>query len=80
MQMGLVLRTFLKTQESRLADMGILLTRSDFSSLLQRGFSILTDEEGNIVKSVTQVQTRQDLHVLLSDGSLQVKTEKIIPE
>lgn len=44
--------------------------------ILQKGFAVVKDKN-NIVKSVTQVDDRQCLEIVLIDGTLGVKVEKI---
>lgn len=39
---------------------------------LERGYAILRDEKGNIVRSPTQLQARQNVNVRLAEGSAQV--------
>ncbi|HEV2608401.1 MAG TPA: exodeoxyribonuclease VII large subunit [Xanthomonadaceae bacterium] len=42
---------------------------------LQRGFAILRDTDGNIVRSVTQTHADQSLSARLADGSIKVRVE-----
>jgi exodeoxyribonuclease VII large subunit len=42
---------------------------------LQRGFAILRDADGNIVRSVTQTHPDQPLSARLADGSIKLRVE-----
>ncbi len=42
---------------------------------LQRGFSILRDDEGRIVRSTTQVRARQSLSAQVADGRIDLRVE-----
>jgi exodeoxyribonuclease VII large subunit len=42
---------------------------------LQRGFAILRDADGNIVRSVTQAHPDQSLSARLADGSIKLRVE-----
>jgi exonuclease VII large subunit len=48
---------------------------------LAQGWSIVTDANGAVVKSLGDVQVGEDVHVLLSDGSFesQVKEKRGTP-
>lgn len=70
----------LKAQEKRLTAVRELLYQSDLSGLLQRGFSVLTDKKGNIIKSVLQVKKSDSLQVLLHDGSLKTQVTEVIAD
>lgn len=43
---------------------------------LARGYSILTDESGQVIRSSTQVQPNQRLQARLSEGEIQCRVEE----
>jgi len=45
------------------------------SSVLNRGYAIVTDESGNVIHEISQVQPEMPLDVQISDGKFKAKTE-----
>ena len=46
-------------------------------SVLKRGFSIVQDENGKIVKSTKQVEIGQNIKILVSDGQIKSEIKQI---
>jgi len=46
-------------------------------AVLERGFSIVTQPDGTIVRSITQVKTRQEIQVQVADGHFAARVETI---
>ena len=46
-------------------------------STLERGFSIITNSEGNITNSIKNVELGENINIILKDGSLEVKILEI---
>ena len=44
-------------------------------SILKRGYAIVTQPDGTLVFSISQVQTGNNLDVLLQDGKVQVTVQ-----
>lgn len=64
--------TALSESKQRLALVEMQLTGLDPEAVLARGYSIVTTEDGTIVRSVKQVLDGQELGVQLADGTIQV--------
>ena len=47
----------------------------DISKIKARGFSLITDENGKIIKSVSDVKKGQALDVELTDGQVKVEVK-----
>lgn len=47
-----------------------LLESADYRSILQRGFAVVTDAEGQIIKQTAQVKPGDPVHIQVSDGTL----------
>jgi len=44
-------------------------------AVLQRGFAVVSDSDGKLIRSVTQAQAGQRLHIQVSDGAFHARTE-----
>lgn len=65
---------------SRLSTLDALERRireADPRKVLQRGYSLIVDSGGHIVKSASDVSADDTLRILFSDGTVQVKVESI---
>lgn len=47
-----------------------LLESADYRSILQRGFAVVTDADGHIVKQTAQVKPGDAVHIQVSDGTI----------
>ena len=45
--------------------------------ILERGYSIVSDKEGNIIKSVKQIKLEDNLNITLSDGEVETTVKKV---
>jgi exodeoxyribonuclease VII large subunit len=63
-------------QEKRLANLKALLRTLGPESAFQRGFSITLTEDGEILRSVTQVKPGEILKTKIADGEVISRTEK----
>ena len=45
--------------------------------VLTRGYSVTSNTDGSLIRSVSQLNTGDDVHVRLSDGSLTAKITEI---
>lgn len=59
--------------EQRLEQARIRLTSLDPRLVLQRGYALLTNEEGHVVSRVAQARAGQRLHASLSDGGVDLE-------
>ncbi|MEO6012145.1 MAG: exodeoxyribonuclease VII large subunit [Devosia sp.] len=62
-------RRILTRQSDRLASLGQLLDSLSYKGVLDRGFALVTDDEGHIVRSKDAVRPGQSLNVEVSNGS-----------
>ena len=49
-------------------------------SVLHRGYSVAMDKSGNLLRSVKDVQSGEELQVRLEDGTLQTKVTSVKPQ
>ena len=70
MRLGLAVDARLVAARRRHAASAGLLRSLSYQSVLQRGFAIVRDAEGSMVRSISTVSPRQRLGVELSDGRL----------
>ncbi len=77
MQLDYVYKLFEKTIEKRLSekkqDLGMLMSRLDGLSplnTLSRGFALVKDEKGNLIKSVKSVKKNDKILVNVADGEI----------
>ena len=47
------------------------------SSTLKRGYAIVTDDSGNVVRSTAQIKQGKNIAVALDDGRLRARVEKV---
>lgn len=66
---------YLRDAERRVHEQARILENLDYRRILQRGYAIVRDEEGNVITSATAVQPHQRLQLQLKDGTLQVQAE-----
>ena len=45
--------------------------------ILERGYSIVSDKEGNIIKSVKEIKLEDNLNITLSDGEVETTVKKV---
>ena len=45
--------------------------------ILSRGYSIVSDEKGNIIKSTKEIKIEDNLHITLSDGDIETTVKKV---
>jgi exodeoxyribonuclease VII large subunit len=60
----------LESRSQRLAAVGTLLGTVSYQNVLARGFAIVTDEDGDIVRQTADVRVGEQVHLMLSDGTL----------
>jgi exodeoxyribonuclease VII large subunit len=66
----------LAINHTHLASLELRLNALNPQAVLERGYAIVTQEEGDLVRSTKQVQTNDDLHVLVSDGKFEVRVKE----
>jgi exodeoxyribonuclease VII large subunit len=57
-------------RHQRLAAVGTLLDTVSYQNVLARGFAVVTNEDGDIVRQTGQVRIGEQVHLMLSDGTL----------
>jgi exodeoxyribonuclease VII large subunit len=57
-------------RRQRLAAVGTLLDTVSYQNVLARGFAVVTNEDGDIVRQTGQVRIGEQVHLMLSDGTL----------
>jgi exodeoxyribonuclease VII large subunit len=60
----------LEARSQRLAAIATLLGTVSYQNVLARGFAIVTDEEGDIVRQTSDVRIGEQVRLMLSDGNL----------
>jgi exodeoxyribonuclease VII large subunit len=63
-------RHHLDNAERRMTHLEALIGANDPARLLERGWSITTDANGNVVRSVHEVVANETLHTRVSDGTI----------
>ena len=63
-------RRIVETRRQGLLASGNLLETVSYQKVLARGFAIVTDDHDNIVRQTGQVRIGEQVHVMLSDGTL----------
>lgn len=66
------LRSMIDQRRQRLESLTKLLDAVSYRNVLDRGFAVVTDAEGRIVKQTAQVKPGDPLHVQVSDGTIGV--------
>ena len=69
--------SIIRKKSQSLTDKKNILLAYSPDKLLARGFCILKDKSGRIIKSVSNVKSRQIISAILVDGSLDIKVDKI---
>ncbi|MFL7890829.1 MAG: exodeoxyribonuclease VII large subunit [Anaerolineales bacterium] len=62
-------------RHAHLAGLKLRLLSLDPRAILERGYSIVTDQDGVLVRSTKQVRTNDDLHIQVSDGTFPVRVQ-----
>jgi exodeoxyribonuclease VII large subunit len=57
-------------RRQRLEAVGTLLATVSYQNVLARGFAVVTNEAGDIVRQTDQVKIGEQVHLMLSDGTL----------
>ncbi|MGN6488873.1 MAG: exodeoxyribonuclease VII large subunit [Devosia sp.] len=57
-------------RRQRLEAIGTLLATVSYQNVLARGFAVVTNEAGDIVRQTDQVKIGEQVHLMLSDGTL----------
>lgn len=71
------LDTLMKTQNSNLQQIGNKLNLLSPLSSLERGYNITIDDKNKIIKSTSNVKIDEILNIILKDGIITTKVEKI---
>jgi exodeoxyribonuclease VII large subunit len=74
-QLGRVMRQQMKSLHDHLSARTDTLNAANPAAILARGYAIVTDAQGNIIKSANQVSTDDRLTVQLHEDQLNVKVE-----
>ncbi|MFZ9859175.1 MAG: exodeoxyribonuclease VII large subunit [Roseiflexaceae bacterium] len=65
----------LSTAQRQLDQYHTVLTALDPTAILQRGYAIVRDEHGSIVRSMRSIQSNQDITIQLHDGIIDATTK-----
>jgi exodeoxyribonuclease VII large subunit len=71
------MRQVLAEKKQRLEQQNLLLSAVSPRNTLARGYAIMQDQKGGIIRSSNQVQVGDRARVLLHEGSVQVKIESV---
>jgi len=69
----------LEKRKSRLTELTHVLDTVSPISAAARGYAAISNKEGSLITSISQVSEKSDFKVHLTDGVLKSKVEKIIP-
>jgi len=72
---GRVLAHRVDLHRTHLAGLELRLLSLNPRAILERGYSIVTDQEGILVSSTKQIRINDDLHVQVSDGGFPVRVQ-----
>ncbi len=70
----------LQINKTRLAGLDLRLNALSPQAVLERGYAIVTQTSGELVRSTNQVQPREDLQVKVSDGKFDVTVKEASSE
>ena len=67
----------LQLEKARLGQLQVVLQETDPKALLQRGYSMVTDENGRVIQSVTNLQAGDAITIVMSDGLIESEVKRI---
>ena len=73
---GMALAHRMKLEKSQLTGLQRRLEALNPLAILQRGYAVVTQSDGSVVRNVAQVQTGDALDIRVSDGAFKVRVEK----
>ena len=75
-----ILTNKIQSYENTLNQLAILLSENNPKAILERGYSILSDENGMPIASVSRLQTEASYKLNLSDGSANCRIYDILED
>jgi exodeoxyribonuclease VII large subunit len=67
-RLSMALKTFMEKQQRRLEHAGQLLESYSYQKTLKRGFSIIKDNAGHVIQSLSQCHVKDHVSIVLQDG------------
>lgn len=67
----------LQMETARLGQLQVVLQESDPKALLKRGYSMVTDEKGRVIQSVTNLQAGDAITIVMSDGTVASEVKRV---
>ena len=67
----------LQLEKARLGQLQVVLQETDPKALLQRGYSMVTDEKGRVIQSVMNLQAGDAITIVMSDGLIESDVKRI---
>ena len=67
----------LQLEKARLGQLQVVLQETDPKALLKRGYSMVTDEKGRVIQSVTNLQAGDAITIVMSDGLIESEVKRI---
>lgn len=68
----------LQMETARLGQLQVVLQETDPKALLKRGYSMVTDEKGRVIQSVTNLQAGDAITIVMSDGTVASEVKRIV--
>ena len=70
----------LEQQRNWLAQQRLLLQALSPQHLLARGFSLLRNQQGQVVRSLSQLEKGAEIEVQIVDGRVRARVEQLLPD
>jgi exodeoxyribonuclease VII large subunit len=64
-------------ETARLGQLQVVLQETDPKALLKRGYSMVTDEKGRVIQSVTNLQAGDAITIVMSDGTVASEVKRV---
>ena len=74
--LGKSVAKYLDSQQNRLMIAGTGLDRLSPLKVIQRGYAVVSNKEGRVIRSVNSVQSGEDISISLLDGELQATVQQ----
>lgn len=75
-----IMKNVINEKKNRLETAILALKKLSPNNVLKRGYSITTDEEGEVIKSIESLNIGDNLNILFADGSANCKVNQTLKE
>lgn len=77
MQLNTLFSQRLQMEAARLGQLQVVLQETDPKALLKRGYSMVTDDKGRVIQSVTHLTEGDSITIVMSDGTVTGDVKRI---